>query len=105
MLNQSDFIWYDQGVYNAIMALDSKHDNAIPIFGGALSAYNHINCDKPDYGKFIRCLITAAKDAKFYRWHEGPIGAMRTFCRLCFIDPMLIELYIGMSLAEVAEAI
>ena len=94
--------WYDQGVYNAITALDEKYPNAIPVFGGALSAYNNIHSDCPDYMSFVESVLSAAKNAAFHDWHEGTVGAMRRFCHLCFIDPSLIELYIGMTFAEAA---
>ena len=100
-----DTTWYDQAVYNAIEALDDKYSNAIPVFGGALGAFNNINSDNPDYTAFVRSMLAVAKNATFYHWHEGAIGAMRRFCHLCLIDPALIELYMGMTIAEVAEAI
>ena len=104
LMYSTDSTWYDQGVYNAITALDEKYSNAIPVFGGALGAYNNINSDSPDYMAFIKSMFATAKNAVFHRWHEGAVGAMRRFCHLCFIDPSLIELYMGMTLAEAAEA-
>ena len=104
-LYSEDIKWYNQGVYNAITALADKHDNAIPIFGGALGAYKHINCDNPNYKQFVKCLINAIDDAQFYKWHEGTIGAARRFCRLCLVDPALIELYIGTSFEELCKEV
>lgn len=101
----SDFQWYDQGVYNAIMSLSEKHSNVIPIFGGALGAYNCINCDEPDFSKFVSYIPDLVHSAKFYKWHEGVAGALRTFCHLCLVDPALVELYIGMSFHELCEGI
>jgi hypothetical protein len=95
-----DIEWYDKGVYNAIMELAEKHNNAIPVFGGALGAYNRINCDEPDYKSFIAYLPTVAENAKFFEWHEGALGALRRFCHLCYIDPHLMEIYIGAPLHE-----
>lgn len=100
-----DFHWYDQGVYNAITALDEKYPNAIPVFGGALGAYNYVNSETPNFEKFIKCLPEVAESAIFFKWHEGVVGALRRFCRLCHVDPALIELYMGMSFNEVAECI
>lgn len=102
MHKSTDFKWYDSGVHNAIMALDAKYSNAIPIFGGALGAYNHINGDNPDFSSFVRCLPSVAHNAIFFHWHEGVVGALRRFCHLCYVDPDLVELYLGMSLAELA---
>ena len=104
-LYSSDSTWYDPAIYNAITALDEKYDNAIPVFGGALGAYNNISSDNPDYMAFIKSMFSAAKNAVFHDWHEGAVGAMRRFCHICLIDPSLIELYMGMTLAEAAEAI
>ena len=99
----NDIIWYDEGVHAAITALADKYDNAIPIFGGALGAYNYINNDSLDYDSFVRCLSHVIHNAKFYNWHEGVVGALRRFCHLCYIDPALIELYIGMTFEKLCE--
>lgn len=96
----NDFNWYDEGVYNAIMSLSEKHSNAIPIFGGALSAYNCINCDEPDFHKFVSYIPGIINSAKVYNWYEGAVGAVHTFCHLCFVDPYLVEVYLGMNIAE-----
>lgn len=93
-----DIKWYDQSVYNAIMALDSKYPNTIPVFGGALGAYNALEVG--DYDRFEALMLDAVNDAKFYKWHESAIQVARRFCRLCYVDPMLIEVYIGLRLEE-----
>ena len=98
-------MWYNAGVHRAICSLADKHDNAIPVFGGALGAYEHINCDNPDFKKFVKCLPEVIHSAKFYKWHEGTIGAARRFCRLCLVDPALIELYIGTSFEELCKEV
>lgn len=100
-----DIIWYDQGVYNAIEALAAQYDNAIPVFGGALGAYEYVNSDTPNFSKFVGCLCHVIKNAKFYHWHEGAVGAIRRFCRLCLVDPALIECYLGMSLNELCSEV
>ena len=87
----------NQGVKNAIIKLDDKYPNAISVFGSALWAYQPIN---PDLKSFIAYLPSVIHNAKFYSWHEGAVGALRRFCRLCLVDPMLVELYIGMSFDE-----
>lgn len=93
--------WYNEGVHRAITALDEKYPNAIAIFGGALSAYNYVNCDNPDFKQFALYLPNVINNSKLYQWHEGVIGALRRFCRLCLVDPYLVELYIGMLFEEV----
>ena len=100
MNKQDDFVWYDKSVYNAIIALDDKHSNAIEIFGGALGAYEYVNCDEPDFERFVKSLFSIIDDVKFFGWHEGVAGALRTFCRLCYIDPALIECYTGAYFEE-----
>ena len=86
----------DRGAYNAIMALADKYPNVIPIFGGALWVEGDIN-------KLISCIPHVVHDAKFFNWHEGVVGAIRTFCHLCFVDPALVECCIGMSFKELVE--
>ena len=98
-----DVVWYDTGIHNAITTLAEEYSNAIPVFGGALGAYNCINSDEPDFKGFINALSTVAQNAKFYKWHEGIVGALRRFCRLCLIDPALIEAYIGSTFHEIYE--
>lgn len=97
----TDIIWYDENVYNAIMSLDNKYPNAIPVFGGALSAHKCINCDNPNLEQFISFLPDIAHNAIFYKWHEDVAHAIRRFCNLCFVDPALIEAYIGAPLEDV----
>lgn len=93
-----DFNWYDDSVFNAILDLADKHENAIPVFSGALSAYNCINATTPDFATFVDYLKEVAHNAIFYSWYEGALGALRRFCRLCHVDPMLVELYLGAPL-------
>lgn len=95
--------WYDEGVHNAIVSLSDKYPNAIPIFGGALHAYNCVNCDTPNFHEFVSYIPNVIHSAKFYHWHEGVVGAIRRFCHLCFVDPCLVEIYLGMSLAELVD--
>lgn len=100
----NDTQWYDPIIYNAITALDAKYPNAIPIFGGALGAYNCINSEHPDFKQFTSYLPSVISSAKFFKWHEGVVGALHTFCHLCLVDPHLVELYIGMTFNELCEA-
>ena len=98
-----DILWYDERVYNSITALAEEHSNAIPVFGGALGAYNCINSDSPDFKGFMAYIPEVVRAAKFHKWHEGITGALRRFCRLCLVDPALIECYIGMSFDQLCE--
>lgn len=101
--NSKDIQWYDKGVYNAINTLSTKYSNAIPVFGGALGAYEYINSDHPNFNAFMTCLPSVVKNAIFYKWHEGTVGAVRRFCRLCLVDPALVELYFGMSIVSIVD--
>ena len=75
-----------------ILALNEKHPNAIPIFGGALWV--------DGIEKLVKSLPNVVSEVKFRGWHEGAAGACRTFCHLCLIDPMLVEAYIGMKFEQ-----
>lgn len=95
----TDIVWYDEAVYNAIVELSDKHDNVIPVFGGALSASKYAD----SMSKFVEFLPDVVNSAKFYKWHGGVAHALRTFCHLCFVDPALVECYLGMTFAEFAQ--
>jgi len=73
----------------AVEALDEKHPNAIPIFGGAIFVH--------DIEGIARSLPHVIHSAKFFKWHDTLANACRTFCHLCFTDPALVECYIGMK--------
>lgn len=55
--------------------------------------YNAINTLSTKYSSVV-------KNAIFYKWHEGTVGAVRRFCHLCLVDPALVELYFGMSIVD-----
>lgn len=93
-----DILWYDPSVKTAIEELSEQYSNAIPVFGGALGAYNALEVG--DYVKFEMMMLNAVDNAKFFRWHEPAITVARRFCRLCYVDPMLIEVHLGMGLDE-----
>ena len=78
-----------------ILALNEKHRNAIPIFGGALWV--------DGIEKLINSLPHVISEVKFRGWHESLADACRTFCHLCLIDPMLVEVSIGMSFEKLVE--
>ena len=75
-------------IKHQIEELNSKYSNAIPVFGGALWVYDD---NKFNSHKFIAGLSNVANDAKFFGWHEGVAGAMRRYCHLCMVDPVLVE--------------
>ena len=79
----------------AIESLAEKYSNAIPIFGGALWVH--------DLERLVASLPSVISGARFFGWHAGVIDACRTFCHLCFIDPMLVECYIGMKFEQLIE--
>lgn len=96
-----DIIWYDTNVYNSILALSDEHDNAIPVFGAALSASKYTLGEYPNLDKFVSFLDDVAHSAEFFNWHGGVLHALKTFCHLCGIDPYLVEAYLGISLEDV----
>ena len=101
MNNSNDFIWYDKSVYNAITTLDTKYPNTIPIFGGALGAYNALEVG--DIDRFEALMTDAVDNAKFYKWHESSADVARRFCTICRVDPALIEAGFGMRFEELFE--
>ena len=80
-----------------IEALDEKHPNAIPIFGGALWV------GSSDIDGIIDYLPTIIHNAQFWKWHGGLADACRQFCHCLFVDPMLIEACIGMKFEKLTE--
>lgn len=80
-----------------VEALAEQHSNAIAVFGGLLwiETIDDIATQLP----FLM------RRAKFYEWHEGVIGAMRTLCHLCYVDPALVEAYIGMRFEKLCEVL
>ena len=81
----------------AVEALDEKYGNAIPIFGGAIFVHN--------IEDIIHTLPHVIHSAKFFKWHDTPANACRTFCHLCFTDPALVECAIGMKFEKLTEEI
>lgn len=79
----------------AILALDEKYPNAIPIFGGARCVKN--------IEDIVRMLPSVIHSAKFFGWHDTLAGACRTFCSLCFTDYMLVEAFIGIKFEELCK--
>lgn len=94
-----DLVWYDPVVYDAIVALDKKYGNAIPVFGGALGAHKCI--ERGDIAGFVRYFPDLIHSAKFFKWHENTATVLRRFCHLCLVDPALIEVYLGCTFNEI----
>ena len=86
-----------------LLELNEKYDHAIAIFGGAYGAHQAIISGKFD--EFVPFLATVIKLAKFYRWHESIPQTLRRFCHLCLVDPALVEAYLGISFAELADEV
>lgn len=78
-----------------IEKLAETHRNAIPIFGVALWV--------DGVEELVDCLPNLIHDVKFFGWHDTPANACRTLCRLCFVDPALVECYIGMKFEKLTE--
>ena len=93
--------WYDPTVHSAITALADKYSNAIPVFGGALGAHQCI--ERGDFAGFVAYFPNLISSAKFFKWHEDTVAVLRRFCRLCFVDPALIEAYLGCTLDNLVE--
>lgn len=79
--------------------LHEKHGNAIPIFGGA------IFIDGSDSERVALCLPSIIRNAEFFKWHDTLANACRTFCHCLFIDPMLMEVYIGTTFEDLVEGL
>lgn len=94
---------HDELVHFLINNLANEYDNAIPVFGGAVFAHRYLNLDEPNLDEFIKYLPPVVSHARFFKWYEGVVGALRTFCQICSIDPMLIEAYIGMTFEKLLE--
>lgn len=99
-LCSNDIVWYDKAVLGAITALADKYDNAIPVFGGALGAHKCI--ERGDFAGFAGYFQDLIHSARFFKWHEDGATVLRRFCHLCFVDPALIELYLGQTFDEIS---
>lgn len=74
--------------------LAEKYPDAIPVFGVALWV------NPADISSIIEHLPTVIREAQFRKWHAGIADACRTFCHCLFVDPALIECYIGMKFEQ-----
>lgn len=90
-------------VQTVVEELHEKYHNAIPVFGGALWAYNYVSGNNIDIKKFVSYLPGVITSSRFFQWHEGEVGALRRFCRICLVDPNLIEAYLGITFKELVN--
>ena len=86
-----------------IEKLDSKYPNAIQIFGGAYFAVQYVQCDNPNFEKFVAYLPDLIHSAMFHKWHEGIDGALERFCHICLVNPRLVESYLGIRFSTIAQ--
>jgi hypothetical protein len=86
-------------ILHHINTIADRYSNAIPVFGYAY------HMDTIDMDSVIKKLPEVICAARFFKWHAGEAEACRTFCNICFIDPMLIEAYIGMRFEELVQKI
>ncbi len=82
-----------------IEALNEKYRNAIPIFGGA------IWIDGSDIEKVALYLPSIIRNAEFHGWHDTLANACRVFCHCLFVDPALLEAYIGYTFEDLVEGL
>lgn len=88
-------------IQHRIESLGKKHSNAIPIFCGALLTYDEE--DNFNFERFINSLAEVPVDSKFYNWHDTSANAMRTFCHICMVDPVIVETHLGMKFEELCK--
>ena len=84
-------------IRHEIECLDSQYPNAIPVFGCALWVYHDNDFDSQ---RFISGLSHIINSAKFFKWHDGVIGAIRKYCHICMVDPAIVEVALGMKLED-----
>lgn len=90
-------------VKQIIDKMSEQYENAIPVFGGVIWAYKYVCNEDIDLNQFISFFPSIIHNANFFNWHEGAVGALRRFCRICLVDPQLIETYLGISFEELVK--
>ena len=90
-----------------IIELQERYPNehVIAIFGGAIYDAEKIDNGVFDFEEFAYHALTAARNACFYRWHGDVLNAIKTYCHICFVDPALLEAYLGTRLNVIANEI
>ena len=86
-------------IQHRVESLDNKHPHAVAIFRGSMWVYDEE--DNFNFERFIKSLAEVPVDAKIYNWHDTPANAMRTFCHICMVDPVTIEVYMGKKFEEI----
>ena len=81
---------FNEKTYQVLHDMDKTRPNVFPMFGGAV--YVHTIDDLIDY---LPNVISWSR-----RKGYNIIDNIHTFCHLCYIDPMLVEAYIGMRFEE-----
>lgn len=76
-------------------SLSEKH----PVIFGALDCYDGT------FDGAVRVVIACAESAAFFGWHDGVSGAIRTACHNIYVDPALVEAYLGCRIEELADDI
>ena len=61
--------------------------------------------DGDDLDKVASYLPSIIRNAEFYKWHDTLANACRQFCHCLFIDPMLMEAYIGLTFEDLVEGL
>lgn len=69
---------------------------SIHIYGGVYHLYTHE--DEPSMPSIVKCINECVRSAKFYEPETAPETIARNVCRLMFIDPMLLEVYLGVRI-------
>ena len=85
----------------AIEDMDKSNPNTIPVLGGARLAIEHTD----NFGEFVTYFPHVVHSAKFFGWVGGASSALRSFCHLCLVDPMLVEAYLGMTFEKLCEEV
>lgn len=83
-------------IISRLERMEEVHPNTIPVLGGARFAIEHTE----NFAEFVSYLPTVVHNAQFFGWAEGIANALKTFCHLCLVDPMLIEVYLGMTFEQ-----
>ena len=80
-------------------AMEELHPNTIPVLGGAYFAIDHTD----NFAEFVGYFPHVVSSAKFFGYEGGAVKALRTFCHLCLVDPMLVEVYLGMTFEQLTK--
>ena len=97
-MSNKNYGW-DAAADRRLRELSRTNERAIPTIGGAVFAASAIKAG--DLGAFCRYLLHVPSFVK--EWEGGIVGAMNDFCHICLVDPMLIEVYLGITFAEIAN--